>query len=66
MGIIEYKKKKSNGNHKVLVFTSTLFTKDEIMLAAHANGRTIVGQQLPTLLDFTCCVGLRTRLHVVA
>ena len=50
----------------MLVFTSTLFTKDEIMLAAHANGRSIVSQRLPTLLDFTRWVGLRTRLHVVA
>ena len=59
---IEYKKKKSNGNQgdKVPVFTSTLFTKDEIMLAAHANERSIVSQKLPTLLDLTCCVGLRT------
>ena len=29
------------------------------------NGRNIVGQQLPTLLDFTCCVRLHTLLHVV-
>ena len=29
-----------------------------------ANGRNIVGQQLPTLLDVTCCVGLYTLLHV--
>ena len=32
----------------------------------HANGRNIVGQQLPTLLDVTCCVHLHTLLHVVA
>ena len=25
----------------------------------------IVGQQLPTLLEVTCCVGLHTLLHVV-
>ena len=31
-----------------------------------ANGRNIVGQQLPTLLDVTCCVRLHTLLHVVA
>ena len=31
-----------------------------------ANGRNIVGQQLPTLLDVTCCVRLYTLLHVVA
>ena len=30
-----------------------------------ANGRNIVGQQLPTLLDVTCCVRLYTLLHVV-
>ena len=30
-----------------------------------ANGRNIVDQQLPTLLDVTCCVRLRTLLHVV-
>ena len=27
--------------------------------------RNFVGQQLPTLLDVTCCVRLRTLLHVV-
>ena len=30
-----------------------------------ANGRNIFGQQLPTLLDVTCCVRLYTLLHVV-
>ena len=30
-----------------------------------ANGRNVVGQQLPTL-DVTCCVRLHTLLHVVA
>ena len=30
-----------------------------------ANRRDIVGQQLPTLLDVTCCVCLHTLLHVV-
>ena len=29
------------------------------------NGRNIVGQQLPTLLDVTCCVHLYTLLRVV-
>ena len=37
------------------VKTSSIFN---LMLCA--NGRTIVGQQLPTLLDVTCCVCLRT------
>ena len=31
-----------------------------------ANGRNIVGQQLPTLFDVICCVHLHTLLHVVA
>ena len=35
-------------------------------LKPRANGRNIVGQQLPILLDVTCCVLLRTLLHVVA
>ena len=30
------------------------------------NGRNIVGQQLPALLDVTCCVRLHNLLHVVA
>ena len=30
-----------------------------------ANGRNIVGKQLPTLLDVTCCVRFHTLLHVV-
>ena len=30
-----------------------------------ANGRNIVGQQLPTLLNVTCCVPLHILLHVV-
>ena len=36
------------------------------ILTPRANGRNIVGQQLPTLLDVTCCVRLHTLLHVVA
>ena len=35
-------------------------------LKPRANGRNIVGQQLPTLLDVTCYVRLHTLLHVVA
>ena len=31
-----------------------------------ANGRNIIGHQLPILLDVTCCVRLHTLLHVVA
>ena len=34
-------------------------------LKARANGRNIIGQQLPTLLDVTCCVRLQILLHVV-
>ena len=35
-------------------------------LKPRANGRNIVGQQLPTLLDVTCYVRLHTLLDVVA
>ena len=31
-----------------------------------ADGRNIIDQQLPTLLDVTCCVRLHILLHVVA
>ena len=31
-----------------------------------ADGRNTVSQQLPTLLDVTCCVRLHTLLHFVA
>ena len=34
-------------------------------LKPRANGRNIVGQQLPTLLNVTCCVRLHTPLLVV-
>ena len=37
-----------------------------LILKPRANGRNIVGQQLPTLLDVACCVRLHTLLHVVA
>ena len=36
-----------------------------VLLKPHANGRNIVGQQLPTLLDIICCV-LYMLLEVVA
>ena len=44
-----------------------LFTQSQVLLSSivRANGRNIVGQQLPTLLDVTCCVRLHTLLHVV-
>ena len=38
--------------------------KINVMLLA--NGPNVVCQQLPTLLDVTCCVSLYTLLHVVA
>ena len=34
-------------------------------LSLRATGLNIVGQQLPTLLDITCCVRLHTLLHVI-
>ena len=36
-----------------------------VLIKPRTNGRNIVGQQLPTLLDVTCCVCLHTLLHVV-
>ena len=36
-----------------------------LTLGYRANGRNIVGQKPPTLLDVTCCVRLHTMLHVV-
>ena len=36
-----------------------------ICLKPRANGRNIVGQQLLTLLDVTCCVRLYTLLQVI-
>ena len=39
--------------------------KTAIYLLPHASRRNIVDQQLPTLLDATCCVRLLTLLHVV-
>ena len=36
-----------------------------VLIKPRTNGRNIVGQQLPTLLDVTCCVRLHTLLHVV-
>ena len=38
----------------------------QVSFKTRANGRIMVGQQLPTLLDVTCCVRLHTLLHVVA
>ena len=37
-----------------------------LLLKPHANGRINISQQLPTLLDVTCCFHLHTLLHVVA
>ena len=34
-------------------------------LKPHANGRNIAGQQLPALLDVTCCVRMQTMLNIV-
>ena len=37
----------------------------QVPLRLHANERSIGGQQLPTLLDVTCCVRLHTLLHTL-
>ena len=36
-----------------------------VLIKPRTNGHNIVGQQLPTLLDVTCCVRLHSLLHVV-
>ena len=36
-----------------------------LVVRLRANGRNIVDQQLPTLLDVTCCLRLHTLLHFV-
>ena len=50
-----------------LVNTTLSMTTESTVssLRPRANGRNIVGQQLPTLLDVRCCVRLHTLLHVV-
>ena len=54
--------------HTLLHVVGCCCAKFEIShtLSPVANGRKIVGRQLPTLLDVTCCVRLHTLLHVVA
>ena len=42
-----------------------LFNITTISVKPRANGRNIVGQKLPILLDLTCCVRLHILLHVV-
>ena len=58
----------TSGNHWVPWGSRTriLALLCRFLLKPRANGPNIVGQQLPTLLDVTCCVRLHTLLHVVA
>ena len=50
----------------ILPHSMTSFLFDFIPLKPQANACNIVGQQLPTLLDFTECIRLHTLLQVVA
>ena len=50
---------------KCRLFPETKFLGRSRLVRLRANGRNIVDQQLPTLLDVTCCVRLHTLLHVV-
>ena len=43
----------------------SLKLKGDKRINPRTNGRNIVGQQLPTFLDVTCCARLLTLLHVV-
>ena len=45
--------------------TSVLYVSEYVVLKPRANGRNVVGLQLPTLLDVICCVRLHTLLNVV-
>ena len=49
----------------VAVPTIVLYVSEYVVLKPRANGRNVVGLQLPTSLDVTCCVRLHTLLHVV-
>ena len=49
--------------HNSITWPTTPFSHHMVRL--RANERNIVDQQLPTLLDVTCCVCLHTLLHVV-
>ena len=51
----------SNGSSYLVIALNTQSRR----LKPRANGRNIVGQQLPTLLHVTRCVRLYTLLHVV-
>ena len=57
------KKKKTSVDRLEIIKTNTQGLR---RVKPRANGRNIVGQQLPTLSDVTCCVRLHTLLHVVA
>ena len=49
--------------------TQKMFKKcfqSSLILKPHANGRNIVGEQLPTLLNVTCYVRFNNLSHVVA
>ena len=50
---------------KNLAFCVYKWASSSLSFRPLANGRNIVGQQLHTLLDVTCCVLLHTLLHVV-
>ena len=51
--------------HTILPHSMTSFLFDFIPLKPQANACNIVGQQLPTFLDFTVCICLHTLLQVV-
>ena len=63
-----YKEKTKGSKYSVqvcLLFSNSLLYIFR-MLKPRANGHNIVGRQLPTLLDVTCCPRLHILLHVVA
>ena len=54
-----------NNKAASMLVSQTVLGSMNSFLKPHANECNIVGQQLPALLDVTCCVHLHTLLHVV-
>ena len=57
---------KAVSRHQGLVSRQYFPTGREVVDWPRVKGPRIAGQQLPKLLDVTCCVHLHTLLHVVA
>ena len=65
MSEVKLKRDKRSLIVSVMLFPARRYCGCLCSLRLRANGRNIVGLQLPTLLDVTCCVRLHILLHVV-